>query len=115
MVALPPNVARKHVMEMLLTGDMISAARAAEIGLINKSVPEGALRDVTREMARRIASKSSITLATGKRAFYAQSEMTLPDAYDYASKVMVENLLARDAPEGIGAFIENRAPKWTNS
>jgi enoyl-CoA hydratase/carnithine racemase len=115
MVALPPNVARKHVMEMLLTGDMISAARAAEIGLINKAVPEGDLRDVTLEMARKIASKSSLTLATGKSAFYAQSEMPLSEAYDYASKVMVENLLARDAEEGIGAFIEKRAPKWTDS
>ena len=115
MVALSRNVARKHAMEMLLTGDMTSAARAAEIGLINRAVPEDALRGVTLEMARNIASKSSYTLAIGKTAFYAQSEMPLSEAYEYASKVMVENLLARDAEEGIGAFVEKRAPKWTDN
>lgn len=115
MVALSRNVARKHAMEMLLTGDMTSAARAAEIGLINMAVSEDELRAVTLEMAQKIASKSSLTLATGKRAFYAQSEMSLAAAYDYASRVMVENLLADDAEEGIGAFIEKREPKWTDT
>jgi len=67
------------------------------------------------EMARKLASKSSMTLATGKRAFYAQRQMTLPEAYDYASDVMVENMLARDAKEGIGAFIEKRAPQWQDA
>lgn len=115
MVALSRNVAAKHAMEMLLTGDMTSAARAAEIGLINRSVPEDALQDAVMEMARKIASKSSMTLATGKRAFHAQREMSLPDAYAYASNVMVENMLARDAEEGIGAFVEKRAPEWSDA
>jgi enoyl-CoA hydratase/carnithine racemase len=112
MVALSRNVSNKHAMEMLLTGDMTSAARAAEIGLINRAVAPEALRDATMEMARKIASKSSMTLAAGKRAYYAQREMRLSDAYDYASGVMVENMLARDAEEGIGAFIQKRAPQW---
>ncbi len=112
MVALSRNVGGKHAMEMLLTGDMTSAARAAEIGLVNRVVAADALQDATLEMARKIASKSSMTLATGKRAFYAQREMPLSEAYDYASGVMVENMLAQDAEEGIGAFIEKRAPLW---
>jgi enoyl-CoA hydratase/carnithine racemase len=112
MVALSRNVSNKHAMEMLLTGDMTSATRAAEIGLVNQVVAADALRDATMVMARKIASKSSMTLATGKRAFYAQREMPLAQAYDYASSVMVENMLARDAAEGIGAFIEKRAPQW---
>lgn len=112
MVALSRNVSNKHAMEMLLTGDMTSAARAAEIGLVNRVVAADELRNVTHGMARKIASKSSMTLATGKKAFYAQREMSLADAYDYASNVMVENMLARDAEEGIGAFIEKRAPQW---
>jgi enoyl-CoA hydratase/carnithine racemase len=112
MVALSRNVSSKHAMEMLLTGDMTSAARAAEIGLVNRTAAPEALQELTMEMARKIASKSSMTLATGKRAFYAQREMPLAQAYDYASGVMVENMLARDAEEGIGAFVEKRAPQW---
>jgi enoyl-CoA hydratase/carnithine racemase len=112
MVALSRNVADKHAMEMLLTGDMTSAARAAEIGLVNRAVADEALTEVTMEMARKVASKSSMTLATGKHAYYAQREMPLEAAYDYASTVMVENMLAHDAEEGIGAFIEKRAPAW---
>jgi enoyl-CoA hydratase/carnithine racemase len=115
MVALSRNVADKHAMEMLLTGDMTSAARAAEIGLVNRAVAPDALQDTTMEMARKIASKSSMTLATGKRAYYAQREMDLADAYDYASGVMVDNMLAQDAQEGIGAFIEKRAPRWQDA
>jgi enoyl-CoA hydratase/carnithine racemase len=115
MVALSRNVTNKHAMEMLLTGDMTSADRAAEIGLVNRVVAPEALREVTMEMARKIASKSSMTLATGKRAFYAQREMPLSEAYDYASSVMVNNMLARDAEEGIGAFIEKRMPEWRDS
>jgi enoyl-CoA hydratase/carnithine racemase len=99
-------------MEMLLTGDMTPAPRAAEIGLVNYAVAEDALTETTMEMARKIASKSSMTLATGKRAFYEQREMPLAEAYDYASQVMVDNMLAHDAEEGIGAFIEKRAPQW---
>lgn len=112
MVALSRNVSNKHAMEMLLTGDMMSAGRAAEIGLVNRTAAPDVLEDVTLEMARKIASKSSMTLATGKRAFYAQREMPLSAAYEYASGVMVENMLARDAEEGIGAFVEKRTPQW---
>lgn len=112
MVALSRNVANKHAMEMLLTGDMTPAVRAAEIGLVNRVVAPDDLQAATMEMARKIASKSSLTLATGKRAFYEQREMTLAAAYDHASAVMVDNMLARDAEEGIGAFIAKRAPEW---
>ncbi len=115
MVALSRNVVNKHAMEMLLTGDMTPAHRAAEIGLVNYAVAPEELPEAAMEMARKIASKSSMTLATGKRAFYAQREMDLAGAYDYASNVMVENMLARDAEEGIGAFIEKRAPEWQDS
>ncbi|SEG38200.1 Enoyl-CoA hydratase/carnithine racemase [Thalassococcus halodurans] len=115
MVALSRNVSNKHAMEMLLTGDMTSAERAAEIGLVNRCTSPDALRDDVMAMARKIASKSSMTLATGKRAFYAQAQMPLADAYDYASRVMVDNMLARDAEEGIGAFIEKRAPEWQDA
>lgn len=112
MVALSRNAANKHAMEMLLTGDMVSATRAAEIGLVNRVVPAEDLREATMELARKIAGKSSLTLAIGKRAFYEQREMAMPQAYEYASKVMVENMLTEDAQEGIGAFIEKRAPRW---
>lgn len=115
MVALSRNVANKHAMEMLLTGDMTPADRAAEIGLVNRAVAADALRAEVMAMAGKIASKSSMTLATGKRAFYAQCEMPLAEAYAYASQVMVNNMLARDAEEGIGAFIEKRAPQWQDA
>jgi enoyl-CoA hydratase/carnithine racemase len=112
MVALSRNVAAKHAMEMLLTGDAIPASRAAEIGLVNRVVALGDLRATTMETARGIAARSSLTLATGKKAFHAQREMTLAEAYAYASEVMVENMLAADAEEGIGAFIGKREPRW---
>ena len=112
MVALSRNVARKHAMEMLLTGDTVSADKAAEMGLINKAVPDAELADAARQIALQIASKSSHTIKIGKEAFYRQLEMDLAGAYDYASEVMTENMLARDAEEGIGAFIEKRDPKW---
>jgi len=115
MVALSRNVAGKHAMEMLLTGDMTAAARAAEIGLVNHVVAPEDLQAATMTLARRIASKSSMTLATGKRAFHAQREMGLSDAYAYASAVMVDNMLARDAEEGIAAFIEKRSPQWQDA
>ena len=102
-------------MEMLLTGDMTPAARAAEMGLVNSAVSEDMLQEATLEMARKIASKSAMTLATGKRAYCAQREMPLAEAYDYASQVMVDNMLAPDAEEGIGAFIEKRAPQWQDA
>ena len=112
MVALSRNVARKHAMEMLLTGDTVSAAKAAEVGLVNRVVPDADLSEATRAMAQQIASKSAHTIKVGKEAFYRQLEMDLAGAYDYASEVMTENMLARDAEEGIGAFIEKREPKW---
>ncbi len=112
MVALSRNLANKHAMEMLLTGDMVPASRAAEMGLVNQVVPSNELRAASMAMAGKIAAKSSLTVATGKRAFYQQKEMDLAAAYDYASKIMVDNMLARDAEEGIAAFIEKRAPDW---
>lgn len=115
MVALSRNVANKHAMEMLLTGDMMPADRAAEIGLVNRVVTAGDLREATMQMARKIAAKSSMTLATGKRAFYAQRDMPLSDAYALATQVMVDNMPARDAEEGISAFIEKRAPTWEDA
>ena len=112
MVALSRNVSRKHAMEMLLTGDMIDADRAADMGLVNEAVPADDLDRVVTELAEKIASKSSLTLAIGKEAFYQQLEKPLGEAYGFASEVMVKNMLARDAEEGIGAFIEKRAPEW---
>ncbi len=112
MVALSRNLANKHAMEMLLTGDMVPASRAAEMGLVNKVVPSAELRAASMALASKIAAKSSLTVATGKRAFYQQKEMDLAVAYNYASEIMVENMLARDAEEGIAAFIEKREPGW---
>lgn len=112
MVALSRNVSRKHAMEMLLTGDMVAAQRAAEIGLVNRVVPAGEERAEAVRLARQIASKSSYTLKVGKEAFYRQLELPLDRAYAYASEVMTENMMARDAEEGICAFIEKREPTW---
>ncbi len=112
MVALSRNVAPKHAMEMLLTGDMVSAADALRIGLVNRVVPAGEERAEAMRLARRIASKSAAAIRIGKRAFYAQREMNLADAYDHASRVMVDNMLDADAKEGIGAFLAKRPPQW---
>ncbi|NGX96176.1 MAG: enoyl-CoA hydratase [Candidatus Afipia apatlaquensis] len=112
MVALSRNVPRKHAMHMLLTGDHVSAQRAYELGLVNSVVPAGTERDAAIDLANRIAVKSAYTLKVGKEAFYRQAEMNLADAYTYAAQVMAENMMARDAQEGIGAFIEKRDPKW---
>lgn len=112
MVALTRNVARKHAMDMLLTGDTITAEHAARIGLVNRVVPPGTEREEALKLARQIAAKSAMTMQRGKKAFYAQAEMGLADAYRHAVDVMVENLLAHDASEGIGAFLEKRIPKW---
>jgi enoyl-CoA hydratase/carnithine racemase len=113
MVALSRNVARKHAMEMLLTGDMISAARAAEMGLINRVVPPEALGETVRSLAHHIASKSAVSIGIGKEAFYRQLEMGLGDAYGFASEVMTRNMLEAEAHEGICAFIDKRAPNWS--
>ena len=112
MVALSRNVPRKQAMEMLLTGEPISAARARDIGLINRVVAAGTERDAAIALAQQVALKSAHTIKLGKAAFYRQAEMSLADAYRYAAEVMTENMMARDAEEGIGAFIEKREPKW---
>lgn len=112
MVALSRNIARKHAMEMLLTGDAISADSAYRLGLINRVVNPGKERDEALTFARKIAGKSSHIVKIGKEGFYRQAEMNLADAYQYVSEVMVENLMARDAEEGLKAFIEKREPKW---
>jgi len=112
MVALSRNVSRKHAMEMLLTGETIDAATAKEFGLVNRIVPREYLNQIVTKYAQTIASKSSLVVKTGKEAFYAQAEMGLADAYAYTGRVMVENMLARDAEEGIGAFIGKRKPEW---
>ncbi|MGO4715628.1 enoyl-CoA hydratase [Bradyrhizobium sp. 2TAF24] len=112
MVALSRNVPRKHAMHMLLTGEAVPAARAQELGLVNDVVPAGTERDAAIALARRVAAKSAHTVKIGKEAFYRQIEMPLADAYRYAAEVMTENMLARDAEEGINAFIEKRAPTW---
>ena len=112
MVALSRNVGRKAAMKMLLTGEMIDAETALRLGLINEVVPAAALAGQTALLAGKIAAKSPVTLAIGKEAFYRQAELSLADAYAFASEVMVENLAKRDAHEGIGAFIEKRSPVW---
>jgi len=112
MVALSRNVPRKRAMEMLLTGEPIPAATARDIGLVNHVVPAGSERAAAIALAQKVALKSAYTVKLGKTAFYRQVEMSLADAYRYASEVMTENMLARDAEEGIGAFIEKREPKW---
>jgi len=112
MVALSRNVARKHAMEMLLTGELIAAQDAARIGLINHVVAPGSERDAALKLAKKITARSALTVKIGKQAFYRQLEMPLAEAYRYASEVMVENMLARDAEEGISAFIDKREPKW---
>jgi len=112
MVAVSRNVSNKHSMEMLLSGELVSAEKAERIGLINKAVEESILTKYTLDIALKISKKSAITLKIGKEAFYKQIDMTLSEAYDYASNVMVENMLKLDAEEGIGAFIDKRKPNW---
>ncbi|MGY3550321.1 enoyl-CoA hydratase/carnithine racemase [Bradyrhizobium sp. USDA 4472] len=112
MVALSRNVPRKQAMEMLLTGEAVPAARAREIGLVNRVVAAGTERDAAIALAQQVALKSAYTIKLGKEAFYRQAEMSLADAYRYAAAVMTENMMARDAEEGIGAFIEKRTPTW---
>ena len=112
MVALSRNVSRKHAMEMLLTGDMIPAEEAARIGLVNRVVAAGRERDEAIKLAHGIAEKSALTVKIGKEAFYRQLEMPLAEAYEFVSGVMVENMLYRDAEEGIDAFLDKRQPQW---
>ena len=114
MVAVSRKVSKKRMMKMLLTGDPISAQYAKEIGLINDYYSKSQLNNEVLSLARKIASKSNLTIKIGKKAFYKQSEMTLKKAYKFTSKVMTENMMAMDAKEGISAFIEKRKPKWKN-
>jgi enoyl-CoA hydratase/carnithine racemase len=114
MVALSRNVAPKHAMEMLLTGDVISAGQAARIGLINRVVSPNLLSETTTELAFCIAAKSQMTIKTGKAAFYEQLGLTIEDAYALTAQVMTENLLKRDAEEGISAFLSKRKPQWAD-
>ena len=112
MVALSRNLAPKRAMEMLLLGEMIDAKTALDYGLVNRLVPEGGALEAAMELARSIAGESAATVAIGKRAFYEQTELGLDDAYALARRVMVENMLAHDAAEGIGAFLDKRPPHW---
>ncbi|MDZ5696915.1 enoyl-CoA hydratase [Chelativorans sp. M5D2P16] len=112
MVALSRNISRKQAMEMLLTGEMIDAETACSHGLVNRVVAHDTLERSAMELAGTVASKSPLTLKIGKEAFYAQAEMGLAEAYEYTARVMVDNMMARDAEEGIGAFIDKREPEW---
>ena len=114
MVALSRNVGRKHAMEMLITGDTISADDAYRIGLVNRVVEPGMARQHALRLAQKISAKSPAVITLGKEAFYRQIEMGIADAYAYASEVMVQNMMARDAAEGISAFLEKRPPNWHN-
>jgi enoyl-CoA hydratase/carnithine racemase len=112
MVALARNVGRKAAMEMLLLGELVDASTAERLGLVNRVVPEDRLDAEVEAMARTIASKSPLTLKIGKEAFYRQLELPVAEAYAYTARVMTENMLARDAAEGIDAFLERRSPVW---
>jgi enoyl-CoA hydratase/carnithine racemase len=112
MVALTRAVGRKAAMEMLLTGDLVDAPTAKALGLVNRVVPRAELAAATAALAQQIAAKSALTVAIGKEAFYAQAEFGLADAYRYAGEAMTRNMLARDAAEGIDAFLEKRPPVW---
>ena len=113
MVALSRVVKSKHSMEMLLTGDFIDANKAKNIGLINNYFSEDSLVNEIRQMANKIANKSSQTVKIGKKAFYNQAQMKTVDAYKYASEVMIENMMNKDSDEGISAFLEKREPNWS--
>ncbi len=115
MVALTRSIGRKAAMEMLLTGEMVDAAAARALGLINRVVPDADLDAAVATLAAAIAAKSPLTLAIGKRAFHAQADMKVADAYAYAAEVMTTNMQARDAAEGIDAFLARRQPVWSGS
>lgn len=112
MVALTRNIPRKNAMHMLLTGEPITADEAARLGLVNRVVPMGSEMEAALALAKVVASKSRAIVKTGKAAFYRQAEMGLAEAYAYAAEVMTENMMTRDANEGICAFIEKRRPDW---
>jgi enoyl-CoA hydratase/carnithine racemase len=112
MIPLTRNIARKHAMEMLLTGDMIGAEDALRFGLVNRVVAPDTERAVALAFARKIASKSAAAVRIGKRAYYQQVDMGLADAYRHGARVMVDNMLKDDADEGIRAFLEKRSAEW---
>ncbi|MEM0945431.1 MAG: enoyl-CoA hydratase-related protein, partial [Pseudomonadota bacterium] len=112
MVALSRNVAAKHAFEMLTTGDLISAARAAEIGLVNRVAPEADLTAETLALADQVAGKLAHAVRIGKRAFYEQAEMSLDAAYAHTGRVITENMLHGETEEGVAAFLEKRPPNW---
>ena len=114
MVAVSRKINRKPMMKMLLTGDPIKPSYAKEIGLINDFFPKQKLNSEVFKIAKKIASKSNLTIKIGKQAFYKQLEMPLKKAYSYTSKMMTLNMMSMDAKEGISAFIEKRKPKWKN-
>jgi enoyl-CoA hydratase/carnithine racemase len=112
MVALTRNIPRKNAMHMLLTGEPVTADEALRLGLVNRVVSTGAELEAAFALAKIVASKSSATVKIGKQAFYRQAEMSLADAYAYAAEVMTDNMMTRDANEGICAFIDKRPPAW---
>jgi enoyl-CoA hydratase/carnithine racemase len=114
MVALSRAVGAKKAMEMLLTGDFITAPEAQAAGLVNRVVPAAELERTARDLAERIAQASSLVVGKGKQAFYRQLDLPLHDAYAYASEVMVSNASLADAQEGMCAFLEKRKPQWRN-
>jgi|TARA_B100001540_G_scaffold44985_1_gene40037 enoyl-CoA hydratase/carnithine racemase len=114
MVAVSRKVSRKKMMKMLLTGDPITASYAKEIGLINDYYPKSKLSKEVNKIAKLISSKSNLTIKIGKQAFYKQLEMPLKKAYEYTSRMMTLNMMAKDAKEGISAFLEKRKPRWKN-
>ncbi len=113
MVALSRNIPRKQAFEMLTTGKFISAHRAAELGLINRTVPEAELTQETMALAETLTAKLGAAVKIGKQAFYEQIQMPLDQAYAYTGEVMAQNMMHRDTEEGISAFIEKRPPNWT--
>jgi enoyl-CoA hydratase/carnithine racemase len=112
MVALSRSVGQKKAMEMLLTGDLISAGEAREVGLVNRVVPAGRLEEETRSLAAKIAEASPLVVGLGKQAFYRQLEMPTEQAYAYAKEVMSFNATFEDAQEGMCAFLQKRKPQW---
>ena len=114
MVAVSRKIKRKSMMKMLLTGEPISAKYAKEIGLINDFYPKSKLDNEVLKIAKKIASKSNLTIKIGKQTFYKQLEMPLRKAYAYTSRMMTKNMMAMDAKEGISAFLEKRRPVWKN-
>ena len=114
MVALSRNIGRKKTLEMLLTGDFISAEEAYQLGLINKVLPEEKIKLGSIELASRIATKLSRAVKIGKETFYKQNEMGIEEAYNFTAEVMAENMMFEDTNEGISAFIEKRQPIWEN-